>query len=90
MIESRGVYDVGACLPELPLQHLRVTEAMQARLKTMSKKEVEALLHLAKYLIFNCPDWHKTRLGVSQNLDDVKKCPGTRSWGRRILGSKAK
>ena len=74
-IKSRAVYEGGTCLSDLFLQRLRVSEAMQAGLKTMSKKEVEALLQLAKYLIFSRPDWYKIPLGVSQGFNYFKKMP---------------
>lgn len=50
------------------LIRLRLLEAMQARLKTMGKKEIRRMLHVATYFVYHCPDKDKIRLGISRKI----------------------
>lgn len=54
------------------LMRLRFLEAMQARLKTMCKGEVRNMLFVATYLVCDCPDKDKIRLGISRKVVSLK------------------
>ncbi|KAM0794272.1 hypothetical protein BDR22DRAFT_827068 [Usnea florida] len=70
------------------LRRLKVPEAMAARVKTMSRSEISALLFLTKYLIYNCPDWHKIRLGISQRILTYDALPWDWRLEEASLGSR--
>lgn len=48
------------------LIRLRLLEAMQARLKNMRKEKIRKMLYVATYLVRDCPDKKKIRLGISR------------------------
>lgn len=48
------------------LIRLRILEAMKVRLKNMCKEKIRMMLYVATYLVCNCPDRDKIRLGISR------------------------
>ena len=50
------------------LLSLRFLEAMKARLNYMAKEKIRKMLYVATYLVCNCPDKDKIRLGISHNV----------------------
>ncbi len=50
------------------LLSLRFLEAMKARLQYMGKEKIRKMLYVATYLVCNCPDKDKIRLGISRNV----------------------
>lgn len=59
------------------LIRLRLLEAMQARLKTMCKEKIRKMLYVATYIVCDCPDKDKIRLGISRKVT-LRNIPG--SW----------
>ena len=48
------------------LQRLGMPQAMEDRLKSMSKRKIREMLYVATYLVCHCPDKHKIRVGISR------------------------
>ena len=53
------------------LIRLRYLEAMQTRLKTMCREETRRMLHVATYLVCDCPDKDKIRLRISRKAAPI-------------------
>ena len=47
---------------------LRFLGAMEARLKTVGKEQIRKMLYVATYLLCDCPDKDKIRLGISRGV----------------------
>lgn len=56
---------------------LRFLKAMQARLKTTRKEKIRKMLYVATYIVCDCPDKDKIRLGISRKVT-LHNIPG--SW----------
>ena len=50
------------------LIRLRSLKAMKDRLKTMCKRKIQTMLYVATYLVCDCPDKDKVRLGISHTI----------------------
>ena len=50
------------------LIRLRSLKAMKDRLKTMCKRQIRKMLYVATYLVCDCPDTDKIRLGISRRV----------------------
>ena len=51
-------------------------EAMQERLQDMCRRRIQAMLYVATYLVLECPDKDKIRLGISRRVHPATSSSG--------------